>query len=60
MREVSSSTVFASLCESEEAPGAVAAAAAAAPASAAAADDPRSPLERRAPSAACSTPIARD
>ncbi|XP_013188395.1 uncharacterized protein LOC106133272 [Amyelois transitella] len=49
VREVSSSTVFASLCtESAEAT----------PASAAAAAE--SPLERRAPSAACSTPIARD
>ncbi|XP_053606951.1 uncharacterized protein LOC128673246 [Plodia interpunctella] len=49
VREVSSSTVFASLCaESADSN----------PASPAAA--PASPLERRAPSAACSTPIVRD
>ncbi|KAL0822870.1 hypothetical protein ABMA28_004862 [Loxostege sticticalis] len=60
VREVSSSSVFTSLCEPSGEPPADRADRADDAAPAAAAPDPRSPLERRAPSAACSTPIARD
>ncbi|CAG9793620.1 unnamed protein product [Diatraea saccharalis] len=63
VREVSSSTVFASMCEPSPIVGAGAGAGAEAEAGASASagsSPPRSPLERRAPSAACSTPIARD
>ncbi|XP_063827866.1 uncharacterized protein LOC135077260 [Ostrinia nubilalis] len=60
VREVSSSSVFTSMCEASGSPPAAERTADDAPPAAAAAASPRSPLERRAPSAACSTPIARD
>lgn len=63
MREVSSSTVFTSLCTDGDAGPAFGGrereAEAEAEAAAAAASG-ASPLDRRAPSLACSTPIARD
>lgn len=61
MREVSSSTVFTSLCADGDAGPAFGGREREAEAEAeAAAASGASPLDRRAPSLACSTPIARD
>lgn len=61
MREVSSSTVFTSLCTDGDAGPAFGGREREAEAEAeAAAASGASPLDRRAPSLACSTPIARD
>ncbi|CAB3260167.1 unnamed protein product [Arctia plantaginis] len=69
VREVSSSTVFTSLCADGDARPAAGereaeadgeAEAAATPASSSVSTSVTSPLDRRAPSLACSTPIARD
>ncbi|XP_004927096.2 uncharacterized protein LOC101743313 [Bombyx mori] len=62
VREVSSSSVFTSLCGADSEAGADAEATAEGEADSNTEADstPRSPLERRAPSAACSTPISRE
>lgn len=60
MNEVSASSVFTSMCGAESGAGAEAEAEAGAEAEAVSDVTPHSPLELRAPSAACSTPIARD